>query len=235
MDHISPTLCVITDDSAVVQCVSEYAFSLGIQCAMFASAEQFLDCFNLSLPGCVVCEMDSKGMNGLELQRRMSANGSIISQIMIGENLDVPRVVSAMQKGAVAVIEKPCDKKLLANAIQKGIDISRIMRKHCGKWKILQNRVQTLDSRERKVMQLIVDSVPTKTIARKLGVCQRTAARIRADVFEKMEAESAVELAQMAAEMNLRPATRIDPLPHPIRHAHVSFDQQYSGQMEVCR
>ena len=50
-------------------------------------------------------------------------------------------------------------------------------------------------------MAMIVNSLPNKVIARELGVCQRTAARIRADVFEKMGAESAVESAQMSVAL----------------------------------
>ena len=48
-------------------------------------------------------------------------------------------------------------------------------------------------------MRLTVAGVPTKTIARQLGVCQRTAAQIRAEVFKKMGADSAVELARMTS------------------------------------
>jgi hypothetical protein len=34
-----------------------------------------------------------------------------------------------------------------------------------------------------------------------LGVCHRTAAQIRADVFQKMDADSAVDLAIMASDL----------------------------------
>ena len=50
-------------------------------------------------------------------------------------------------------------------------------------------------------MTLILNGLPNKTIARELCLSRRTTARIRAAVFEKMGAESAVDLAQMSAEL----------------------------------
>ncbi len=47
----------------------------------------------------------------------------------------------------------------------------------------------------------LVSGVPNKTIARELGVCHRTAAHIRANLFEKMGVESVVDLAVMANDL----------------------------------
>jgi DNA-binding NarL/FixJ family response regulator len=44
--------------------------------------------------------------------------------------------------------------------------------------------------------------VPNKVIAHTLHVCQRTAAQIRANVFQKMGVESAIDLAVMASALN---------------------------------
>ena len=50
-------------------------------------------------------------------------------------------------------------------------------------------------------MLLIIRGLPNKSIARQLGVCQRTAANIRADVFQKMGTESAVDLALLVGDL----------------------------------
>jgi len=63
----------------------------------------------------------------------------------------------------------------------------------------LRFRLDSLHSREREALGQIVDGVPNKTIARHLGVSLRTANRIRAAVFDKMGAASAVDLAKMVA------------------------------------
>ena len=64
-----------------------------------------------------------------------------------------------------------------------------------------QTRLALLSPRERRAMTLIVAGKPTKAIAADLHLSQRTAARIRAAVFKKMQVPSAVGLASMAAEM----------------------------------
>ena len=202
MDEAHPTLYVIDDEAAAGQCAAELAALLGLRCDVFSSAEQFLERADLSLPGCLVSELHLKGMSGLDLQEHLAGLGSILSVILVSANLEVPLVVSAMRNGAVTVLEKPCDAGLLADAIQAAIDLSLATREARRTRAAMQSGLQSLDPRKRQVLVMIVDGVPTKVIARELGVCQRTAARIRADVFEKMGAESAVELAQMAVELD---------------------------------
>ncbi len=137
-------------------------------------------------------------MSGLDLQQRLVRLDSIISVVIVSADLDVPAVVRAMQNGAIAVFEKPCEPGPLTDAIHAAFNLSLVTLKTRRRWTTLQSRFDHLDLRERQVMAMIVGGLPNKLIARKLGVCQRTAARIRADVLEKMGVESAVELAQMA-------------------------------------
>jgi DNA-binding CsgD family transcriptional regulator len=61
----------------------------------------------------------------------------------------------------------------------------------------VQNRLKTLTERERRLMELVIAGMPNKRIAAVLGIGQRTVDRVRAKVFEKMNADSAVELAKM--------------------------------------
>ena len=59
-----------------------------------------------------------------------------------------------------------------------------------------------LTERERNVMQLVLEGLPNKLIADRLGISIRTVEVHRARVFEKMEVKSAVELANL---LRLRP------------------------------
>lgn len=65
-----------------------------------------------------------------------------------------------------------------------------------------RSRLELLSQRERRAMTLIVAGKPTKAIAYDLHVSQRTAARIRAAVFKKMQVPSAVGLASLAVELD---------------------------------
>jgi two-component system response regulator FixJ len=113
----------------------------------------------------------------------------------------VEDAVQAMRLGAVSVLEKPYNADQLAEAICESAALSPIAQATKQRLAVLCGRLKALDPREREVMAMVVDGMPTKTIARKLNVCHRTAAQIRADVFEKMEAGSAIELAIMASDL----------------------------------
>jgi FixJ family two-component response regulator len=198
MDETNLALYVVDDEPAIRRFAADVASSIGAPCQVFSSAERFLDRVDHSLPGCVIYELHLHVMNGLDLQQRLVRLDSIIAVVIVSADLDVPAVVRAMQNGAITVFEKPCEPGPLTDAIHAAFNLSLVTLKTRRRWTTLQRCFDHLDLRERQVMAMIVGGLPNKLIARKLGVYQRTAARIRADVLEKMGVESAVELAQMA-------------------------------------
>ena len=63
----------------------------------------------------------------------------------------------------------------------------------------LEERLAALTSREREVLDLVVEGHYNKVIADRLGIAMRTVEVYRARVFGKMGVKSAVELAAMLA------------------------------------
>ena len=201
MELSNPTVFVVDDEAAARDSVAALVSSMNLGCRSFSSAQQFLDQYDPLHPGCVVIDMHLVDMDGLQLQECLVGREYAIPIVFVGEYLDVPSAVRAMQNGAVTVLEKPLVANQLADAIQKAVDISREEQESRYKLSNLRNHYDSLDKREQEVLKLIVDGTPNKMIARELDISQRTVARIRADVFSKMDAESAVELAQMAIEL----------------------------------
>jgi FixJ family two-component response regulator len=194
------TVFVVDDEPAARNSVTALVSSMSMDCRSFSSAEQFLDHFDFSQPGCVVVDLhlDCK-MNGLDLQERLSRYDHALPVVLLSAYLDVPTAVRAMQNGAVAVLEKPCKTDQLADAIRNAVEISRNSQQSRIKQTELQTRYDSLDQREREVMTLILNGFPNKVISHRFDICKRTVARIRADIFRKMGVESAVELAQIVA------------------------------------
>lgn len=192
---------VVDNDPAVRDSMAVLVSSLGFDCEAFSSAEQSLKAMDVSQPGCIVAELHPEGVNAFDFQKHLADFGSVMPVVFVGSNLRVEDAVQAMRLGAVSVLEKPYSVDQLAEAICESAAISRIAQATKQRLAVLRDRLETLDPREREVMAMIVDGLPNKTIARKLGVCQRTAAQIRADVFEKMGAGSAVDLAIMASDL----------------------------------
>jgi two-component system, LuxR family, response regulator FixJ len=197
----NPTVFVVEVDPVARNSMVALVSSMSLDCRSFSSAEQFLDHIDPSQPGCVITDFHLEGMNGLQLQEHLTHHDYAMPFVLVSECIDVPLAVRAMQNGAVTVLEKPCQTEQLSGAIQEAVSRSREVRATHVKLKDLRARIDGLEPREREVMMLIVNGMPNKTIARELGISMRTTARIRADIFKKMGAESAVDLADMTAEL----------------------------------
>lgn len=201
MDASSCVVFVIDDEPADRARAAALVSSMGWECRTFTSAEQFLDHVSPSRGGCAIVALRLPGMDGMALQRHLIRLGSTMPVILVGGEIDVATAVRAMQNGAVTVLEKPCQTDQLADAIRTALKLSRTRQRTLQRRTALLACFENLDRRERGVMKMIVHGLPNKTIARKVGVCQRTAAQIRAEVCRKMGVGSAVELALLAGEL----------------------------------
>jgi RNA polymerase sigma factor (sigma-70 family) len=196
----SPTVFVIDNESATCDRVAALASSMKLGCRSFSSAEQFLNHYDPMQPGCAVIDLQLEGMGGVKLHEHLTHLHNSIPVVCVGAYLNVSTAVRAMQNGAITVLEKPCQNEQLTDAIRKAIDINREEQAARIKWIDLSKRFNSLEPREYQVMMLIVKGLPNKTIARQLGISQRTVSRIRADIFGKIGVECAVDLAQIAVE-----------------------------------
>ena len=202
MNHTGPTLFIVDDDPEVRASMLALATSMGWACQAFPSAEEFLECFDPARPGCVVTDLRLAGMDGLQLQAHLANLGNAPPVILITAYGSIPIAVRAMRKGAVTVLEKPCDADELAAGIRLAVGTGPSTPAARPNRAGLRVRFDSLHPREREMMARIVDGVPNKTIARLLDVSHRTANRIRAAVFKKMGVTSAVDLAKIVGEFD---------------------------------
>lgn len=191
------TVFVIDNEPTTRSSTAAQVTSMGFACQTFSSAELFLQTADLSQPGCVVVDFHLDGMNAFQLQERLVQQDSALPILFMGVTPSVSEVVRAMRGGAFWVFEKPSSANELDTAIRQAAATTWLSRVSHRRIETLRACYETLTSRERDVLAQIVAGVPTKTIARQLGVCHRTAAQIRANIFKKMNADSAVDLAVM--------------------------------------
>ncbi len=195
------TVFIVDDDPAVRNAMQLLLRSVGRASELFASAEDFLACYDRDRAGCLVLDIRMPGLSGLELQDRLLALGSSIPVIFITGHADVPMAVDAMQKGAFDFIEKPVRDQELLERISEALSVDRQQRSRQELLAEIEARVSSLTRREREVMDLIVAGKANKVVAWELGTSQRTVEIHRARVMDKMQARSLAELVRMSLEV----------------------------------
>ena len=123
--------------------------------------------------------------------------------IFITGHGDIPMSVRAMKAGAVEFLTKPFREQDLLDAIEQGIDRDRSAREQLTALRELRERSETLTPREREVMGLVVAGMLNKRIAVELDISEKTVNVHRAQVMQKMRADSLAELVRMTEKLDL--------------------------------
>jgi len=107
-----------------------------------------------------------------------------------------------MKEGAVQCLTKPTRSRDLLAAIRAAIERDRGSRLEAG---ALRERYERLTPREREVMAFVVAGLLNKQIAGELATSERTIKFHRANIMEKMQADSVAELVRMAGQLGVAP------------------------------
>ena len=197
---------VVDDDESVRTALKRLLKSAGHKVITFSCAEEFFDHdHRFDVSGCLVLDIRMPGLSGLELQNQMAAAGINIPIIFITGHGNVPASVRAMKAGAVDFLEKPFDDLALLDAIHRAIaKDTRAKQAHAKKREINQ-RVISLTPREQEVFTLVVTGMLNKQIAFELGITESTIKVHRAQVMQKMSAESFADLVRLAEKAGVHP------------------------------
>lgn len=195
-----PTVYIVDDDPQVRESLRLLMRSVGLRTEVFGSAEDFLEAYQdgAGPPRCLVLDVRMPGMSGLGLQEKLTAAGYEIPVIMITGYGDVSMAVKAMGAGAVDFIEKPFSRQALLTRVQEAIDHDANRRHRETQQANVVERLGSLSHREREVMDLLIAGNHSKQIASKLNIGEKTVAKHRARVFEKMRVDSVAALVHLA-------------------------------------
>jgi FixJ family two-component response regulator len=191
----SYTIYVVDDDEAVLLSVQAMLNQHGYSCRCYLTAEEFLRDAPRDQPGCVITDLQMPEISGVELQKRLLADESPLSVVVVTGVADVPTTVALMERGAVTLLEKPYNHDDLVNAVERGLEVSRLrwLEKH--NRQTVVDRLATLSEDERRVMECMLTGQPNKAVAHRLELSMRTVDRRRQAVLEKMAVRTAPELA----------------------------------------
>ena len=116
-----PRITVVDDDQSVREALENLISSVGFEVRLFASAEDFLDSDGPANTDCAVLDLRLPGLSGLELQRRLAANGQSTPVIIITAQGDDNSHAEAVAAGAIAFLKKPFKEEVLLAAIDSAL------------------------------------------------------------------------------------------------------------------
>src|ERR1700733_12562847 len=174
---------------------------IGLRAETFASAQDFMLAKRPDAPACLILDVRMPGLNGLDLQRKLSEANIYIPIIFITGHGDIPMSVRAMKEGAQEFLTKPVRGQDLLDAIQKAVDRDRTLRKERAQMADVRARFDSLTPREKEVLELVVAGLLNKQIADKLGTSELTIKTHRAHVMEKTGADSLAHLVRMTEKL----------------------------------
>jgi FixJ family two-component response regulator len=150
-----------------------------------------------------VLDVRLPGQGGLEFQRELGRLNIQLPIIFITAHGDIPMTVQAMKGGAIEFLAKPFRDQELLDAIRLGIERDRARRSDAAASAGLRENFNSLTSREREIMALVVTGRLNKQIAADLSVSEITVKVHRGQLMRKMQASSLADLVRMADRLGI--------------------------------
>jgi two-component system CheB/CheR fusion protein len=193
-----PRVFVVDDDFHVRNALVGVLEEEGHAVTAFASCEAFLDGFRPEKDACLLVDAYLPGMSGLELLRRIHAEGPHLPAIMITGESDVAIAVEAMKAGAIDFIEKPVGRNELVASLDRALEFSRDSDKLAERRDSAVAHLEGLTPRQIQVMEMVLAGHPSKNIAADLGISQRTVENHRMRIMKRTGSKSLPALARLA-------------------------------------
>jgi len=198
----SATVHVIDDDPRIRTSLVDFFASVGLKAMAYAAASDFMERADLSDPGCVLLDVRMPGMDGLELQEKLSAVECPLPIIFMTGDACVEASISAMKAGAFDFVLKPLKLETLADLVALALSRNAETRSRYMARFRAQSVVDTLTPREFEVFAHVSKGLPNKAIAQEMNISVIMVKLHRSRMMKKLQARSVVDVVRTFDDLN---------------------------------
>jgi FixJ family two-component response regulator len=192
------TVYVVDDDEAVRDSLQWLLEGKDYRVRCYESAEAFLSRYDPREVACLIADIRMGGMNGMELQARLIERQSPLPIVFITGHGDVPMAVESMKNGAMDFVQKPFQEPQLLDLVERMLERAREAFISSQQSASREALLSKLTGRESQVLERIVAGRLNKQIADDLGISIKTVEAHRANIMEKLSANTVADLLKVA-------------------------------------
>jgi len=115
-------VAIVDDDDSMRSALTSLLKAFGLPARAFASAEEFLASGQQLQTACLITDIRMRGISGMELHAKLSAECCRISTIFITANGDATMRTRALRAGAVELLAKPFDDEALLESVRAALE-----------------------------------------------------------------------------------------------------------------
>jgi len=190
---------IVDDDEDFRDGLAWLLHSRGLVTRCWSGGDSFLQALRAEEApwGCCVVLLDIRmePLSGLATFERLRALGWPWPVLFLTGHGDVAMAVAAVKQGAWDFLEKPFQNNQLVDRVEAARQAAIELQGEAREKLEFQQALASLSTREHEVLAELLAGHYNKNIADHLGITPRTVEFHRANIFEKLRAQSAVELA----------------------------------------
>ena len=115
-------IAIVDDDDSMRSALQGMLECAELQSQSFASAEEFLKSGLQHQIGCLIADIRTPGMSGLELQAHLNAERCRVPIIFITAHGDEKMRMQALRAGAVEFMTKPFNDEALLDSVRAALE-----------------------------------------------------------------------------------------------------------------
>lgn len=199
MEYSKKHVYIVGDDDSVRKALTKALSSMGYNVHSFSTPKSFY-LTNIERPAVIILDMLLPDISGIGVQIEILKSDQSIPIIFISGESSVDQVIFAMKHGAIDFLLKPFLTKDLIPIIEKGlaIDSKNITKKQ--QQEALNQKLNTLTSRELEVYQLLLKGLNNQEIMKTLNLALPTTKQYKAQVMRKLNIKKFSELFELTKE-----------------------------------